>query len=90
LGRRDLAPEQILRIEGADVALLDQRRLPEEDVELVRGDLPRWRIWRRGRGRGRARRISTPVKPAELITAIITQRGQHRVYSSSLVQAAFA
>jgi methylthioribose-1-phosphate isomerase len=37
LGRRDLEPEQIVRLEGDGdrVVVLDQRRLPDEEVELV-------------------------------------------------------
>jgi methylthioribose-1-phosphate isomerase len=34
LGRRDLAPEEILRLEDDRVVVLDQRRLPDEEVEL--------------------------------------------------------
>ena len=36
MGRRDLAPEDIVRYEedGPKVVLLDQRRLPAEEVEL--------------------------------------------------------
>jgi methylthioribose-1-phosphate isomerase len=40
VGRRDLAPEDIVRLEEGDparVVLLDQRRLPDEEVELVCG-----------------------------------------------------
>jgi methylthioribose-1-phosphate isomerase len=33
--RRDIEPEQILRLEGDRVVFLDQRRLPDEEVELV-------------------------------------------------------
>ena len=32
---RVLAPERILRLESDSVVLLDQRRLPDEEVELV-------------------------------------------------------
>jgi methylthioribose-1-phosphate isomerase len=32
--QRDLSPEQILRLEAGAVVLLDQRRLPDEEVEL--------------------------------------------------------
>jgi methylthioribose-1-phosphate isomerase len=32
---RDIEPEQILRLEGDRVVFLDQRRLPDEEVELV-------------------------------------------------------
>ena len=34
MGRRDLEPEDILRLEDDRVVFLDQRRLPEEEVEL--------------------------------------------------------
>ena len=34
MGRGDLTPEQIVRLEGGAVVLLDQRRLPDEEVEL--------------------------------------------------------
>jgi methylthioribose-1-phosphate isomerase len=34
LGRRNLEPEQIVRLEADRVVLLDQRRLPDEEVEL--------------------------------------------------------
>jgi methylthioribose-1-phosphate isomerase len=34
LGRGDLEPSEILRLEGDRVVLLDQRRLPDEEVEL--------------------------------------------------------
>ena len=34
MGRRDLEPERIVRLEADAVALLDQRRLPENEVEL--------------------------------------------------------
>lgn len=34
MGRRDLEPEQIVRLEAGAVFLLDQRRLPDEEVEL--------------------------------------------------------
>ena len=34
MGRGDLAPEDILRLEDDRVVFLDQRRLPEEEVEL--------------------------------------------------------
>jgi methylthioribose-1-phosphate isomerase len=34
VGRRDLTPEQIIRLEAGRVVLLDQRRLPGEEVEL--------------------------------------------------------
>jgi methylthioribose-1-phosphate isomerase len=34
VGRRDLEPEDILRLEDDRVVFLDQRRLPEEEVEL--------------------------------------------------------
>ena len=34
MGRRDLAPEDIVRLEEDAVVLLDQRRLPEEEIEL--------------------------------------------------------
>jgi methylthioribose-1-phosphate isomerase len=34
VGRRDLEPEEILRLEDDRVVFLDQRRLPEEEVEL--------------------------------------------------------
>jgi methylthioribose-1-phosphate isomerase len=34
VGRRDLSPEQIVRLEAGAVVLLDQRRLPDEEVEL--------------------------------------------------------
>jgi methylthioribose-1-phosphate isomerase len=34
VGRRDLAPERIVRLEDDAVVLLDQRRLPDEEVEL--------------------------------------------------------
>jgi methylthioribose-1-phosphate isomerase len=40
VGRRDLAPEDIVRLEEGDparVVLLDQRRLPDAEVELVCG-----------------------------------------------------
>jgi methylthioribose-1-phosphate isomerase len=35
VGRGDLEPERILRLEEGAVVLLDQRRLPEEEVELT-------------------------------------------------------
>jgi methylthioribose-1-phosphate isomerase len=35
LGRRDLTPHEILRLEEEQVILLDQRRLPDEAVELT-------------------------------------------------------
>jgi methylthioribose-1-phosphate isomerase len=35
VGRRDLDPEAIVRLERDRVVLLDQRRLPDEEVELV-------------------------------------------------------
>ena len=34
MGRRDLTPERIIRLEADRVVLLDQRRLPDEEVEL--------------------------------------------------------
>jgi methylthioribose-1-phosphate isomerase len=34
VGRRDLDPERIIRLEAGAVVLLDQRRLPDEEVEL--------------------------------------------------------
>ena len=34
MGRRDLSPDRIVRLEGVAVVLLDQRRLPDEEVEL--------------------------------------------------------
>lgn len=34
MGRRDLAPDAIIRLEEDRVVLLDQRRLPDEEVEL--------------------------------------------------------
>jgi methylthioribose-1-phosphate isomerase len=34
VGRRDLSPDRIVRLEGGAVVLLDQRRLPDEEVEL--------------------------------------------------------
>jgi len=34
VGRRDLSPDRIVRLEGVAVVLLDQRRLPDEEVEL--------------------------------------------------------
>ena len=34
MGRGNLAPERILRLEAGAVVLLDQRRLPDEEVEL--------------------------------------------------------
>jgi methylthioribose-1-phosphate isomerase len=34
VGRGDLAPERIVRLEAGAVVLLDQRRLPDEEVEL--------------------------------------------------------
>ena len=34
MGRRDLSPEQIVRLEVGAVVILDQRRLPDEAVEL--------------------------------------------------------
>jgi methylthioribose-1-phosphate isomerase len=34
VGRRDLTPERIVRLEADAVVLLDQRRLPDEEVEL--------------------------------------------------------
>ena len=34
MGRRDLEPESIVRLEAGAVVLLDQRRLPDEEVEL--------------------------------------------------------
>ncbi len=34
MGRRDLAPESILRLEEDAVVFLDQRRLPDEEVEI--------------------------------------------------------
>ena len=34
MGRGDLTPERILRLEAGAVVLLDQRRLPDEEVEL--------------------------------------------------------
>jgi methylthioribose-1-phosphate isomerase len=34
VGRRDLEPEQIVRLENGTVCLLDQRRLPVDEVEL--------------------------------------------------------
>ena len=34
MGRRHLSPEQIIRLEAGAVVLLDQRRLPDERVEL--------------------------------------------------------
>ena len=34
MGRRDLEPEQIVRLEPGRVVVLDQRRLPDEEVEL--------------------------------------------------------
>jgi methylthioribose-1-phosphate isomerase len=34
VGRRDLSPESIVRLEADAVVVLDQRRLPEEEVEL--------------------------------------------------------
>jgi methylthioribose-1-phosphate isomerase len=35
VGRRDLEPERIVRLEADAVVVLDQRRLPAEEVELV-------------------------------------------------------
>jgi methylthioribose-1-phosphate isomerase len=35
MGRRDLDPDAIVRLEQGGVVLLDQRRLPDEEVELV-------------------------------------------------------
>ncbi len=35
MGRGDVAPEEILRLEEGAVVLLDQRRLPEEETHLV-------------------------------------------------------
>ena len=37
MGRRDLEPERIVRLEEDRVVLLDQRRLPDEEVELSCG-----------------------------------------------------
>jgi len=37
VGRRDLEPERIVRLEEDRVVLLDQRRLPDEEVELSCG-----------------------------------------------------
>ena len=34
MGRRNLSPEEIVRLEAGAVVLLDQRRLPDEEVEL--------------------------------------------------------
>jgi methylthioribose-1-phosphate isomerase len=34
VGRRNLSPEEIVRLEAGAVVLLDQRRLPDEEVEL--------------------------------------------------------
>ena len=34
MGRRNLSPEEIIRLEAGAVVLLDQRRLPDEEVEL--------------------------------------------------------
>lgn len=34
MGRRDLSPDRVIRLEGGAVVLLDQRRLPDEEVEL--------------------------------------------------------
>ncbi len=34
MGRRDLSPDSIVRLEAGAVVLLDQRRLPDEEVEL--------------------------------------------------------
>jgi methylthioribose-1-phosphate isomerase len=34
VGRRDLTPESIVRLEAAAVVVLDQRRLPDEEIEL--------------------------------------------------------
>jgi methylthioribose-1-phosphate isomerase len=34
VGRRDVAPERIVRLEDDAVVLLDQRRLPDEEVEI--------------------------------------------------------
>ena len=34
MGRRDLSPERVVRLEDGAVVLLDQRRLPDEEVEL--------------------------------------------------------
>jgi methylthioribose-1-phosphate isomerase len=34
VGRRDLTPESIVRLEAGAVVLLDQRRLPDEELEL--------------------------------------------------------
>ena len=34
MGRRDLTPDRIVRLESDAVVLLDQRRLPDEEVEL--------------------------------------------------------
>ena len=35
MGRGDLAPDRILRLEPDAVVVLDQRRLPDEEVELA-------------------------------------------------------
>jgi len=37
VGRRDLTPERIVRLESDAVVILDQRRLPDEEVELRLG-----------------------------------------------------
>ena len=34
MGRRDLEPHEIIRLENDRVVVLDQRRLPDEEVEL--------------------------------------------------------
>ena len=34
MGRGDLTPESIVRLEAGAVVLLDQRRLPDEELEL--------------------------------------------------------
>ena len=34
MGRRDLSPESIVRLEDDAVVVLDQRRLPDEEIEL--------------------------------------------------------
>ena len=34
MGRRNLSPDEIIRLEAGAVVLLDQRRLPDEEVEL--------------------------------------------------------
>jgi methylthioribose-1-phosphate isomerase len=81
-----LEPERIIRLEDGCVVVLDQRRLRDEEVELVCRSSTE--AAEEVTARFVARNPAFDVTPAELISAIVTEHAVHHApYAESLAGA---